>query len=717
MRFLAWACVVAGAVALSSVRADDAADLKKADLPADPKGLVEYFQKRSLEKGRKPLGSGVIAAAVRTLAASKEPERFKAPWSYAVATTDLAEREEICAAIADDDRRHAAPRFLLETLASDQAVSAELAAYAVARYFEPKYRDDAMRASRHGAARGLLGPYFLESLREAQTPAKETLVKNGIAREEDFRQESLAKAMILPGMDYLKRRTPTPLETTGIKAAIAKLGDADFREREKAATQLCAAGEPAIPFLRAIENDDDAEVRLRARRCLKEIDRRQIPDGTLAAIRVIAWNASPTNSENALRQLLDYAPYIEAKEVEELLLPAVAFICIRNGGVPAAIEAACRSELPAQRAIGLWVRGKIDELAANECLGCDDANPLVRMRAAQGLVFAEVRDGVDRLIRAIPEVDPSHLAEIEDMLVALAGDGAPNLPFVNATIADRVKAKDVWLKWSAKKGSALDLASLRREQPFEGIITICENEIGVPGKNGGSRVWQRGRDGRERWTIGNFQGAGSFDLLRNGNVIVGETRTRRVVERDAKGNDLWDYRVNGQPIRVKRLPNGNTFIATNNQLLEISPDKNVVLSHNLPPGLFIYSADRTADGRVVCMTSRGGIMEFDATTGAELRSIPLQGATAGMTAVHAYAKDRYLVAIPHQNNGQVIEVDEKGKILWQTPFKGAFRAQKLPTGNVVVSTYSDRKVAEIDRNGRIIWETTCNGQPTGISAR
>jgi len=717
MRLLAWGLVGSFLIASASLFADDAAELKKADLPVDPKDLTAFFQKRLSEKGRKPMSPQVVSAAVRSLAVSKDPDRFKALWNYAVTGADVVEQEEICATLSLLDRRQTEPRFLLAQLSSADPASVELAAYAVARYFEPRYRSDALRVSRSGAATGLMGPQFLKEIREAQAPAKDILIKAGVAQADDFQPERLEKAPTLPGMEYLKRRTPSPLETTAIKAAIGKLGDADFREREKATTQLCMAGEPAIPFLRSFENADDAEVRLRARRCLNEIDRRQIPDGTLAALRVIAWNASPVNSDAALRQLLDYAPFVESKDVEDVLLSAVAYLCIRTGGVPALVDEAQNSELPSRRALAVWVRGKIDEYAAKTCPGCDDAHPSVRLRAAQGLVLNESRDGVDRLIRLIPTIEPRYHADIENVLIPLAGDGAPNLRLANASAAQLVKARDAWLTWYAKHGATTDISSLRRDQPFEGLITICENEVGVPKAGGGSRVWQRGRDGKERWSIGNFQGATCCDVLRNGNVLVGEPRTRRIVERDPKGTDVWQFPINGQPIKVQRLASGNTFVATNNQFFEITPDKNTVNSHTLPPGTFMYSVDRTSDGRIVCMTSRGSIVEYDVKTGAEIRSIPFQAATTGMTAVHAYAKDRYLVAIPNQNNGLVMEIDGLGKTLWQANFKGAFRAIKLPSGNVVVASYSDRKFAEIDRDGRIVWESACAGQPTGLAAR
>jgi len=717
MRLLTWSFVCLSAIAASSLFADDVDDLKKSDLPVDPKGLHEFFQRRSSEKSHTPLLPQGIGAAVRVLAASKNPDGLKALWACAVSESDLVERDEFCSALAADERRHAEPRLLLTELTSTNPAHAELAAYAVARYFEPRYRDDAIRASRAGAARGLLGPQFMKELREAQPAAKETLIKNGVAKADDFRPDHLETRQTLPGMEYLKRRIPTPLETAGIKTAVAKLGEADFKDREKATAQLCAAGEPAIPFLRELEYADDPEVRLRVRSCLKEIERQKIPDGTLAALRVIAWNASAASCNNALRHLLDYAPFVESKEVEDMLLPTIALICIRMGGVPAMLDDAARSNVPEQRAIAFWVRGKIDELVKGECPGCEDASPVVRLRSAQGLVFAEARQGVERLIRVLPEIEQRYLPEIDDVLSTLAGDAAPKGAIANSEPANRMKVRDAWLTWFAKTGASLDLASLRREKAYEGIITICENEVGIA-KNGGSRVWQRGRDGRERWSVGNFQGAMSCDLLRNGNVLVAEPRKRRIVERNPSGVDVWEYQVTGgQVIKVKRLPNGNTFIATNNQFLEISSDKNIVHSHTLPAGTFMFSADRTDDGRVVCMSSRGAIIEYSADTENELRTIPFPAAMTGLATIHAFAKDRFLIALPNTNNGQVIEVDATGKTVWQANFKGAFRAIKLPTGNVVVGSHTDRRIAEIDRDGRIVWETKCQGQPTALLAR
>lgn len=702
--------VVAGIVSVAF--ADDAAEMKSAGLPVDAKELMRHFQKRTTEKGGKVLSPAAIAAAGRILARHDDPDRFTSFWANAVVSKDVAEKEEIVAVIAEHDRRATGRRFLPAMMSSSDAAHASLATYAVARYFEPSYRADAIAANAEAAVRGLLGPDFVDGLRESQAASRETLIQNGVAEADEFKPARLAKAPLLPGMEYLKNRTPTVLQANAMRQAVAELGDADFRVREKAVAQLCSAGEPAIPFLRAVENSDDAEVRLRARLCLKEIDRRQIPDGTLAAIRVIAWNASEANIEPAMRQLIDYAPVVESQEVEDLLLKAIAFLTVRAGGIDALMEAADGADAPASRGSIHWVRGKIGELPVGECLGCDDPSPLVRLRGAQGMVAAEVRDGVDRLIRLIPNVEPNYLREIEDSLLAIGGESAPT---VSLTTANRAKARDAWSKWFAKNGGRIDLASLRREQPYQGIVTIGENGLFVNKKLQSSKVWQRGRDGSVRWTIDNFQGVSACDLLRNGNVVVGEQRVRRVVERDPGGADRWQHPVVGNVTKIKRLANGNTFIATTNQFLEVASDQRVVASHSLQ-GTYVYAADLTDDGKIAAITSHGQLVEFDAATGAASRTIPVKFQLSGLIGLHAYAKNRYLVALPYINQGQVVEYDDKGNVLWKKDFKGVHRVLKLPTGNVLVASSQDRRVAELDREGRIVWEHKCDGVPMSLHA-
>ena len=65
----------------------------------------------------------------------------------------------------------------------------------------------------------------------------------------------------------------------------------------------------------------------------------------------------------------------------------------------------------------------------------------------------------------------------------------------------------------------------------------------------------------------------------------------------------------------------------------------------------------------------------------------------------------------------VKEIDRKGTEVWSKQFPGAFRATRLPNGNVLAASMTSRQVAEIDRAGTIRWSVTCTGRPWAVHYR
>src|SRR5207237_3179595 len=123
-------------------------------------------------------------------------------------------------------------------------------------------------------------------------------------------------------------------------------------------------------------------------------------------------------------------------------------------------------------------------------------------------------------------------------------------------------------------------------------------------------------------------------LLPGGRVLVAEHGANRVTERDRKGNILWEHRVNSQPVVCQRLPNGNTFIATYQELLEVKPDKTQLYSHKTTNGM-IYHAEKMRDGHMVYVTSGNAVIELDAE-GKQVRTVST--AQAGNTGGWASAE-------------------------------------------------------------------------------
>ena len=206
-------------------------------------------------------------------------------------------------------------------------------------------------------------------------------------------------------------------------------------------------------------------------------------------------------------------------------------------------------------------------------------------------------------------------------------------------------------------------------------------------------------------------------VLANGRILVAENSANRITERDQKGDIKWTYQVPGNPICCQRLPNGNTFIATYNLVMEITPDQRPVYQISQAqrgPQFYIFSARKTQAGTVVAMTAQGAIQEFDPKTNKDIRTVNL-GPNGGWCGVEPLPNGRYLVAT--MNNNQVREIDDKGNATLSITYPGVFRATRLPNGNILCASMTTRKVAEFDRTGAIRWERTCDGRPWSVRYR
>src|SRR5207244_4386418 len=181
-----------------------------------------------------------------------------------------------------------------------------------------------------------------------------------------------------------------------------------------------------------------------------------------------------------------------------------------------------------------------------------------------------------------------------------------------------------------------------------------DSAVGRPG----GQVWESGKDGKPRWKITGVLGAMDAQVLPNGRVLIAENSAQQITERDLQGNVKWTYRVPGNPITAQRLPNGNTFIATYNQVMELSPSHEVLYTigpKQKGPQFYIFSAQKLRGGHVLCMTAQGQILEFDPASGKDVGTLANAGPAGGWCGAQALPGGRYLVCT--MNNGLVREID------------------------------------------------------------
>src|SRR5262249_24317506 len=244
--------------------------------------------------------------------------------------------------------------------------------------------------------------------------------------------------------------------------------------------------------------------------------------------------------------------------------------------------------------------------------------------------------------------------------------------------AGRQKAVKPGEKWYGENGDKIALARLNENEAYLGLLTIVEYDSTVGQPTG--RVWECGKDGKARWKITGLLGPMDAQVLPNGRVLIAENSAMQVTERDIQGNIKWTYRVEGgNPIAAQRLPNGNTFIATYNQVMEIIPSMQEVYKYgpqNKGPQFYIFSAQKLRNGHVLCMTAQGVVMEFDPLANRDIHNIPSGGPNGGWCGAQALMNGRYLIAT--MNHGMVREIDAGGKSHASIPHQSAFRRPPPP---------------------------------------
>jgi hypothetical protein len=773
---LGWTIVLL-AMAWTAVRADDADLLKKANVGVSDKELVDFFRSRTLDDAElrklEAEGDRLLNGDVNERDAARDAFKKAGRPSYGILRS-LAERAgekqkpvldnlrsaiekespkndpgsnfdvvlpaarlllkrnipaaeatllaylPSCADEFDDDLlAMLVPRLALRSMR--ETVEAEklplrrgLLLYGAARYLGPDERawilpygkDDAMRRR---VVEGFMGRAAVRSREEA---------RDGDLVALKAHSAKLAPPLAAALVEFFQKRTRSPEELARIHSWLSDLGNVEFRIREDATRQLSLQGPLILPFLREYETDNDPEVLRRATLIHDRIRNGPGPELTIAALRQLAESSTPP--AEALAVLVAFAPFADNDQVADETYAALVVEAIRMGGGPAAIEPltqATRDSQPGRRAAAAWVLGMLgtgEQIAAVRNLRTD-ADNLVRLRAAQGLVASGDRDAVLTLIEMLPTVAGALSASVEETLQTLAGERVPTIPMTDDSAAGRAKLRDAWKGWWTSNRDTVDMSLLRRGLAFQGLITICEYDGGVPGRGSG-RVWQRGRDGRTRWTLEGFRGGMYAQALPGNRVLVAENMANTVVEKDQQNVTIWEYQTPTNPIACQRLPNGNTFIATYNQVMEITPDKKQVFLTNVAPGFHLFSAERTREGKIVCMTAQGDLLELDGSNGKEIRRFRAVQA-GGWCSAQALPNGRYLIATMSVNGGQIVEVDDKGAKHWSANYAGAFRAYRLPTGNTIVVSMTTRKVAELDREGHIRWETTCIGRPWSVQVR
>lgn len=557
------------------------------------------------------------------------------------------------------------------------------------------------------ASRCLLSGFFLAllvalSAAHFQAPEKGEAKKGDDKKNEPgidkIDEEILRRAKLSTEGDalveFLRKRTLPESERPAIERLVRMLGSSDYRTREKATRSLIERGVAAIDVLRhSPGGSHDAEVARRVAHSLESIYEKDVaPEVPGAAVRILTQR-KPAAMIDAL---IAYAPFADNDAVLDEIRTALALNALKDGKAHPTLVTALADRSATRRAIAAEALGRAayaDHKGALHKL-LADTDPVVRFKVARTLALAKQRDVIPGLIDTLPDLPLTEAWQAEDFLLRLAvGTQAPSAPLGNDK-ATRDKCKDAWQAWWKTHGPKVDLAKLETTEKLLGRTMVVLLDQG--------RVLELDRDNQPRWELKNIVFPLDAQVIDDERVLIAEYHGNRVTERNHRGDILWQRAVPG-PLAAQRLPNGNTFIANDHELLEYDKNNMEVMNVSFPDeGRKIMKAMKLPNGEIACMLADSRIVRYDAQ-GKELHSFPIHlGVRLFGGRVHMLPTGR--VIVPHNAEGKVIEYDSKGKIVWEVPFEQPIAATRLPNGNTLITSMNPLVGAvEVNRAGREVW--------------
>jgi HEAT repeat protein len=491
-------------------------------------------------------------------------------------------------------------------------------------------------------------------------------------------------------LDFFRQRTvhATPAE---LRRLVEQLGDDSFDVREQASQQLTAIGGPALPALARAAVSPDAEVRRRAEECRRQID--AAPDGP--EVREAARRLSEAKPAGAAAILLDYLPARADEPTAAALRSALAVVAVRRGRTEPTVVRALADQSPARRmaaGVALCRAGVSEQLPAVRLL-LSDVDLLVRLRVGLALADLGDREAVPALIALLDLLPRNLLDPVENLLYAAARADAPPLA-MGSDAASRRKFRDAWADWWNKNSAAVDLVRAR-EPRYLDHTTVVLLERG--------RMIELDSDDRPVWVINDLGYPLDLQVLPGERVLVADYHGGRVVERHHDGTILWEKNVSG-PLVAQRLPNGNTFIASAWQLIEVDRAGTVVFSYARPEGEEFMRAAKLSDGDIACVVRQLPRNRFFVrldSAGREKRRFPVSVHTSGGR-IDVRPDGRVLV--PEMLENRVVEHDAVGRPLRVFSVDQPIAAVRLTNGNTLVTSMDEPRAVELDPAGKEVWQ-------------
>ena len=513
---------------------------------------------------------------------------------------------------------------------------------------------------------------------------------------------------------FFTERTLADADRFKLQTTIKRLGDDDFDVREEASEDLLKAGLAALPMLRASQRDGNVEIVRRVEICLAKINQDQETGRILAAAMLLAHH----KVDDTVGILFRYLPSVPDDEVvaDGIRLALVTYTKSLGKADPLIVGALSDADA-ARRALAVQVIGEAlpDQRPAVR-RSLTDTDPRVRYLAASTLAKAGDEESLPALLKLLIDGPVEYAFQVEDMLCQLLDPEEKPPATMNAADAGgRDKVFQAWKGWitARQQAKTLKLLRLNEAEPLRGLTLIVEVDGG--GVQGG-RIWECGPDGKQRWEMKDLGGPVDVQVLPGGKLLVPEYYTSRCTERDRDGKILWESpKLTSNTVSAQRLPNGNTLIATMQNVVEFTRANQKVAEFTGLGGA-VYQAFRHRNGHTFILAGNA-LSEFGVDN-KKIRDINV-GSLSGWGGFEILPNGNFLIAYYGQG-AKYAEVDKEGKTVWEHSTNGGAtslnptRVQRLRNGNTLVAGGNMMFVVEYDRDKKELWKVPTKGRPFSV---
>lgn len=512
-------------------------------------------------------------------------------------------------------------------------------------------------------------------------------------------------------LEYLRDRTLKENELNQLHHWIQQFGADSFEERLQAVKEVERYGAAAIGPLKVTLKHNDPEVRYRAQQALQRLE--TIPQSqVLAAVVRALQQQKPPGTAAAL---LDFLPSVaDDDNVLSVIRQALISLAVTpDGKAEPALLAALQDRHPVRRSTAMIAL--IEGGPAQHRIRLPDAYPQVRDAVRRErdievkytalwvlLLTTREPEYLPELLTLIPQLPRGYLWQLEDLLLQLAGGKHPPNGRFGKDPQALNKTREAWLQWWKEQGQGIPLATFQYQPRIRGVTEIIE--IDIRGYSQG-RVVSLGADLKEKWSISGLNYPSDMKRLSNGQVLVADTNTSRVLVFDPDGRQIRAQLINQQPFAIYVLPDEDIqVIARNNvYLFDKRWNQKAIYSR---PSFDIIAGCRLPTGETLLVRNVAqGATGFRLDTQLkELRDTHSFARINHMQSIEPIDEERVLVC----EYNRVAEYNLKtGKLLWSYNCNNPTSAQRLPNGNTLITLMNDQpngRIIELAPDGEIVWE-------------